>query len=163
MKVSSTLLLKLTLLIFCLPVLALCIYALPVFLIDVFDHASKGESLAYVLIGIVLLMYGSAFPYFLSLYQAYRLLVNIDNGTAFSLKSVTSLAKIKKYAFLITGFYITTLPLLYVVAQWDDAPGIIVIGLIIVGASSVVGIFAAILEKLLQEAIEYKNEIELTI
>ena len=77
--------------------------------------------------------------------------------------SVQALRKIKKSAFWISLFYTIGLPLIFMVAQWDDAPGLVLIGVVIVGASIVVGVFAAVLEALLQEAITYKTENELTI
>ncbi len=55
------------------------------------------------------------------------------------------------------------MPLFYLVAERDDAPGIILIGMIIIAASIVVAVFAAVLQKLLQQAINYKKENELTV
>jgi hypothetical protein len=55
------------------------------------------------------------------------------------------------------------MPLLYLMAEADDAPGIIVIGLVLIFASMVIGVFAAVLQKLLQEAIEIKAENDLTV
>lgn len=48
-------------------------------------------------------------------------------------------------------------------AERDDAPGIIVIGLIIIFASMVIAVFAAVLQKLLKEAIAIKSENDLTV
>jgi capsular polysaccharide biosynthesis protein len=45
----------------------------------------------------------------------------------------------------------------------DDAPGAIVIGLVIIFASIVIAVFAAVLEKLLRTAIDIKSENDLTI
>jgi hypothetical protein len=49
------------------------------------------------------------------------------------------------------------------VAERDDAPGIILIGLVIIFASMVIGVFAAVLQKLLTNAIEIKSENDLTV
>ena len=48
-------------------------------------------------------------------------------------------------------------------AEIDDAPGIIVIGLVIIFASMVIAVFAAVLQRLLQEAIDIKSENDLTV
>jgi len=48
-------------------------------------------------------------------------------------------------------------------AEADDAPGLIVIGLLIIFGCLVVAIFAAVLQKLLKTAIEIKTENELTV
>ncbi|MNF13629.1 hypothetical protein D3C80_2155360 [compost metagenome] len=55
------------------------------------------------------------------------------------------------------------MPLFYLMAEKDDAPGIIVIGLILIFASTVIAVFAAVLQRLLKEAIELKSEIDLTV
>jgi ABC-type nitrate/sulfonate/bicarbonate transport system permease component len=55
------------------------------------------------------------------------------------------------------------MPLYYLVAGADDAPGIILIGLVIIFASIVIAVFAAVLEKLLKKAIDIKAENDLTI
>ncbi|WP_407066435.1 DUF2975 domain-containing protein [Geobacillus sp. TFV-3] len=48
-------------------------------------------------------------------------------------------------------------------AEKDDAPGVIFVGLLVPFASFVIAVFAAVLQKLLQQAIEIKQENELTI
>ena len=49
------------------------------------------------------------------------------------------------------------------IAQWDDAPGLALIDLVIIGASMVIAVFAAVLQRLLQEAIDIKTENDLTV
>ncbi|MBP2113589.1 hypothetical protein J2Z70_003750 [Paenibacillus silagei] len=55
------------------------------------------------------------------------------------------------------------MPLFYLMAEKDDAPGIIVIGMILIFASLVIAVFAAVLQKLLKDAIELKSENDLTV
>jgi hypothetical protein len=55
------------------------------------------------------------------------------------------------------------LPLFYLVAERDDAPGIIFIGLVVIFASMVIAVFAAVLQRLLQEAIDIKSENDLIV
>ena len=55
------------------------------------------------------------------------------------------------------------MPLLYLMAEIDDAPGIILIGMVIIFASLVVAVFAAVLQRLLKEAIYIKLENDLTV
>jgi len=55
------------------------------------------------------------------------------------------------------------MPLYYIVARAGDAPGIIVIGIVFIFAPLVVSVFAAVLQKLLQNAIDIKRENDLTI
>jgi hypothetical protein len=55
------------------------------------------------------------------------------------------------------------MPYIFYVADRDDAPGVSVIGFIIIFASFVIAVFAAVLERLLQNAIEIKSENDLTV
>jgi Protein of unknown function (DUF3036). len=52
---------------------------------------------------------------------------------------------------------------LYVWAQRDDAPGLVVIGMFCAGAPLVVAVFAAVLQRLFKEAIAIKTENDLTV
>ncbi len=71
--------------------------------------------------------------------------------------------KIKFAAFSISAIYAATLPFVYVVAEIDDAPGLILVGMIPIFASLVVAVFTAVLQKLLNEAINIKSENDLTV
>lgn len=112
---------------------------------------------------IVAGMYLSAVPFWFALYQALKLLGYIDKNEAFSGLSVATLKYIKYCALTISGMYTAGLPLLFDVADKDDAPGVLAIGLVIIGASFVVAMFAAVLQKLLQNAIDIKSENDLTV
>jgi hypothetical protein len=108
-------------------------------------------------------MYVSMIPFYIALYQALKLLGYIDLNTAFSGISVKALMTIKNCAIAIAAMYALGMPYIYVVADRDDAPGVIVIGLVIIGASLVVATFAAVLQKLLKNAIDIKAENDLTV
>ena len=108
-------------------------------------------------------LYVSAIPFYFALYQAFKLLSYIDKNQAFSDLSVKALKTIKYCASTISILYIAGLPLFYLVGDKDDAPGIIVIGLVMVFASMVIAFFAAVLQMLLKEAIDIKSDNDLTI
>jgi hypothetical protein len=55
------------------------------------------------------------------------------------------------------------MPLFYQMAQSTDAPGLMMIGLIINAAPFVVAVFAAVLQMLVKTAVDIKNENELTV
>ncbi|MNP73480.1 hypothetical protein D3C76_1701990 [compost metagenome] len=55
------------------------------------------------------------------------------------------------------------MPLFYLIGEKDDAPGVIVIGMVMIFASMVIAVFAAVLQKLLKDAIELKSENDLTV
>ncbi|MGV2488281.1 UNVERIFIED_CONTAM: DUF2975 domain-containing protein, partial [Bacillus mycoides] len=53
--------------------------------------------------------------------------------------------------------------LFYLVAERDDAPGIIILGMLLIFASMVIAVFAAVLQRLLKDAIDIKSENDLTV
>lgn len=163
MKRSSTLFLRLAVFLIGAPVLALCVFLLPEIAYFAIQEAMNGAWLGYVILGVLVLMYGSAIPFYLALYQTLKLLGYIDKNESFSEMSVIALKKIKIYAIIISGLYVAALPGIYFIAQWDDAPGLILIGMVVSGASLVIAVFAAVLKRLLEEAIEVKSENDLTV
>ena len=114
-------------------------------------------------IPMVLVLYVSAIPYFVALFQTMKLLGQIDRNEAFSITSVNALKNIKRCAILISGLFIVDIPFLYRIAEIDDAPGVLLFSLMIIFASIVIAVFAAVLQKLLTSALEMKSENDLTI
>ena len=47
--------------------------------------------------------------------------------------------------------------------EGDDAPGLVVLGLLIIFASLVIAVFAAVLQRLLNDAIQLKSDVDLTV
>ena len=160
MKRSSTLFLKLAVFVIGAPVLALCIYLVTLITKNIAEGISGWD---YLMLGIFTIMYVSAVPFYTALYQTFKLLTYIDKSQAFSELSVRALKKIKHCAITICGLYVAALPLLYIFAELDDAPGVILIGMMLVFAPLVIAVFAAVLQRLLQEAIDIKSENDLTV
>ncbi len=154
MKQSSTLILKAAVITLGLAVLALCIFVIP-------QTIGSIEPGGYdpILLG----MYIPAIPFFIALYQALKLLNLIDSNTAFSQLSVNALKNIKYCGIIIGVLYAAGMPYVFYVADKDDAPGVVAIGLVIIGASFVIAVFAAVLQQLLRNAIDIKQENELTV
>lgn len=160
MKKVSTHFLRVAVVFIGLPILALCIFFVPA-LGRVF--AEMVPSFAFIKYFIFLIFYGSTIPFYYALYQAMKLLGFIDKGAAFSQWSVEALKKVKVCAVLISGLHLLILPLFYVFAELDDAPGVIFVGLVVPFASMVIAVFAAVLQRLLQDAIFIKAENDLTV
>ena len=154
----ETLFLKIVVFLMGLPVLALCLFALP----SIAKEAAKAFP-AYWVYPSIIGMYGAAIPYYAVLYQAFKLLIYIDKNIAFSELSVKALKKIKYYAISVSILFMASMPLFYLVGDADDAPGLILFGLVIAFAPIVIAVFAAVLEKLLKDAIDIKSENDLTI
>lgn len=163
MKRSSTLFLKVAVIFIGIPVLALGIFLLPQIANEASEAVKRGWDLAYVVYGLLVVMYVSAIPFYFALYQSFKLLSYIDKNQAFSELSVTALKKIKTCAIIISGLYGVALPFVYILAEVDDAPGLILIGMVMIFAPMVIAVFAAVLQRLLQEAIDIKSENDLII
>ncbi|MFT4413686.1 DUF2975 domain-containing protein [Fredinandcohnia humi] len=158
MKHGSTLFLKLAVFLIGTPVLALGIFGL-----TWLPKNPANPDYAHILYPIVIGMYVSTIPFFIALFQAFKLLSYIDKNQAFSQISVKALKNIKFCAITISGLYVVILPFVYIVAELDDAPGLIIIGMVPIFASMVIAVFAAVLQRLLQEAINIKSENDLTV
>jgi cellulose synthase/poly-beta-1,6-N-acetylglucosamine synthase-like glycosyltransferase len=160
MNRGTTLFLKAAVILIGIPVLALCIFLVP----EIANFAAElYPDMSYIKSLVFIDLYASAIPFYIALYQAFKLLGYIDKNNAFSELSVQVLKNIKFCALIISGLYAVGMPLFYLIAEMDDAPGVIVIGLVIIFASMVIAVFAAVLQKLLKEAIEIKSENDLTV
>jgi hypothetical protein len=156
----ETLFLKAAVFLIGLPVLALCIFVVP----EIADFAVElYPDSAYMKYLVLIDLYATAIPFYFALYQAFKLLSYIDMNKAFSELSIKAIKNIKYCAITFGSLYAVGMPLYYLIAEADDAPGIILIGLAIIFASFVVTVFAAVLQKLLQNAIEIKSENDLTV
>jgi hypothetical protein len=92
-----------------------------------------------------------------------KLLNYVDKNKAFSDLSVKALRAIKYCGVIIAGLFAAGSPYVFYVADKDDAPGVFAIALVIIGASVAVAVFAAVLERLLRDAIAIKKENDLTV
>lgn len=154
----ETLFLKVVVLLMGIPILALCLFGLPSIANEAAEHYP-----AYWVYPVIIAMYVAAIPFYVALYQALKLLSYIDKNIAFSELSVKALKNIKYCAISISLLYATDMPFFYLVGEKDDAPGLILLGLVITFAPTVIAVFAAVLEKLLKDAIDIKSENDLTI
>ncbi|NEU05650.1 DUF2975 domain-containing protein [Clostridium senegalense] len=150
MKRYSTIFLKISVILIGIPILALCIFLLPGFI-------------NYLHLPILMGVYATAISYFFALYQVLKLLNYIDKNKAFSELSVKALKYIKYCANTISVIYAVIIPFLFPIAEVDDAPGLIAFPIIIVFASVVIAVFVAVLQRLLQDAIDIKSENDLTV
>ncbi|MBM7570574.1 DUF2975 domain-containing protein [Aquibacillus albus] len=160
MKRGSTLFLKIAVIFIGMPVLALCIFLVPKIADFGAELYPEIASMKYL---VSIDLYATAIPFYFALYQAFKLLSYIDKNIAFSELSVRALKKIKLCAIAISIMYVVGMPLFYLIAERDDAPGIILIGMVIIFASMVIAVFAAVLQRLLKEAINIKSENDLTV
>ena len=154
----ETLFLKVVIFLIGIPILGLCIFGLPSIANEAAEHYP-----AYLLYPVLIGMYAAAVPFFFALYQTLKILSYIDKNKAFSELSVKALKNIKYCAITISILYAGLIPLLIPIADADDAPGLVGLPIIIIFASSVIAVFAAVLQNLLKNAIDIKSENDLTV
>src|SRR4051812_6524647 len=126
MKQGTTLFLRAAVILIGIPILAMCIFVVP----GIADFAAElypeYTAIQYL---VMIDLYAAALPFFFALFQAFKLLNYIDTNEAFSELSVQALKKIKYCAITISGLFVVGMPLFYLMAERDDAPGIVVIGM----------------------------------
>lgn len=160
MKRGSTLFLRATVIILGLIALGLCFLVLPA----VYREWEQSfPDAAYLKYPVLIILSATVIPFFTALYQTWKLLDYVDKNDAFSRKSISALGKIKYSALAFSGLYIAFSPIAYFLAQKTDAPGLMVIGLIMAFAPMVIAVFAAVLQLLLKSAMEIKSENDLTV
>lgn len=81
----------------------------------------------------------------------------------FSIKLRTIANSFKRCALLISALYTLNLPIAFLVADSDDAPGLIIVASFFVFAPLVIAVFAAVLQHVLTSAIAIKEENDLTV
>jgi hypothetical protein len=100
--------------------------------------------------------YIASIPFFVALYQAFKVLGYAGKNTAFSPDAVKAVRTIKFCAIAITGF-VALGELFIMFGNSDDRAGGIAVGILIIFASAVVATAAAVLERILQDAVDLKS------
>jgi len=144
--------LKIAVVLIAIPILALGILGL-----SWLANNPVSPDYANILYPILVGLYVTTIPFFFALYQALKLLSYIDKNIAFSELSRKALKNIKYCAFTISTLYVVMMPFVFLVAEKDDAPGLIIMGTAPIFASMVIAVFAIVLQKLLKEVIDIKS------
>jgi hypothetical protein len=156
----ETLFLKVAVVLMGIPVLALCIFFVPAisnFMAGLYPEAAYLQDL--LMIGL----YVPAIPFYIALYQTFKLLIHIDQNNSFSELSLKAIKNIKYCATAISILYVLNLPVFYLMAKKVDPPIVMPVGYGVILGALVIAVFAAVLQKLLKHAIDIKSEIDLTV
>jgi hypothetical protein len=158
MKRGSTLFLKVVLLLIAIGVLAGMIW----------QPRTEGRAINLDLISIYtdpFIIYGyiASIPFFIGLYQAFKLLNLIDANKAFSQGAVNTLKNIKFASLSLIGFIVLAEIYIRFFAHGDDPAGPTMLGIIVSFAAAVIATAAAVFQKLLQNAVDIKSENDLTV
>jgi hypothetical protein len=109
------------------------------------------------------LVYAGAIPFFVALYQAFKVLGYVGQNKIFSGAAVKALRVIKYCAIAIIGFVVLEEIFIILHHGNDDAAGGIFMGILVTFGSVVIATAAAMFERVLQSALAMKSENDLTI
>ena len=108
--------------------------------------------------------YIASISFFVMLYQAFKLLGYIGKNNVFSVNSVKALRTIKYCAIVLVAFIAGAEAYFFIVQRSkEDIAGGVVMGLFMIFVSVVIGTAAAVVERILQNAVDLKSENDLTI
>jgi hypothetical protein len=111
----------------------------------------------------ILYIYIGSIPFFIGLYQAFKLLNFIDANKAFSQGAVNTLKNIKRASVTLISFIALAEIYIRLIAQGDDPAGPTALGILVSFAVAVIATAAAVSQKILQNAVHIKSENDLTV
>ncbi len=109
------------------------------------------------------LVYIGSIPFFIALYQAFKLLGYVRQNKTFSQATVKALRTIKYCALAIIGFVVVEEIFIMLNHGSDDPAGGVFMGVLITFGSIVIATAAAMFQRILQNAVEIKSENDLTV
>jgi hypothetical protein len=114
--------------------------------------------------------YIASIPFFVSLYQAFKVFGYARQNKIFTPEAVKALRTIKYCALITAGAIVAAVAFLMIHARLypelgarDGPEGAVVLGIVATFASIVVATAAAMLERILQKAVDLKSENDLTV
>lgn len=107
-------------------------------------------------------VYTASIPFFVALYQAFRVLTYVRRDATFSPATVKALRIIKYCSIAIIGFVAVSVAFMPF-GDPDDRPPGVVMRIVVAFGSIVVATVAAMLERISQNAVDMKSENDLTV
>lgn len=107
--------------------------------------------------------YVASIPFFIGLYQGFKVLGYAGGTQEFSPSAVRSLRTIKYCAMAIIGFVAGGELIIMFGNDSDDRAGGVAIGVLIIFAAIVVATAMAVLQRAVQHAVDIKSEHDLTV
>src|SRR5919205_531458 len=108
------------------------------------------------------LVYIGSIPFFVALYQAFKVLGYAGQNKIFSQAAVKALRTIKYCAISIIGF-VAVGEIFIMLSNSDDRAGGVFMGVLITFGSIVIATAAAMFERILENAVAIKSENDLTV
>jgi len=111
----------------------------------------------------ILYLYIASIPFFIGLYQAFKLLHFIDTHKAFSKSAVRTLKIMKISSLTLIGFIVLAMIYIRFFVHGEDPAGPTMLGIIATFLIAVIATAVTVFEKLLQNASDIKSENDLTV
>lgn len=111
---------------------------------------------------LLIYVYVASIPFFVALYQAFKLLGYIEQDKVFSQMAVRALRIVKYCVIAIIGFIVVVEAFVILGVEGDRA-GIVAMGIYTTFVSVVIATAVAVFERLLQNAVDIKSENDLTV
>src|SRR4051794_17654214 len=154
MKRSSTIFLQVVVVLIGIGALALLLWEPQVEGVNA--HATNFE--IYFKDPFLALVYIGSIPFFVALYQAFKLLGYAGQNKVFSPAAVNALRTIKYCAIAIIGFVAVEEFFIMLNHASDDPAGGVFVGLLITFGSIVIATAAGMFQRILQNAVDIKSE-----
>jgi len=159
MKRSSTIFLQVVIVLIGIGALALLLWEPQIEGVNA--HATNFE--IYFNDPFLALVYIGSIPFFVALYQAFKVLGYAGQNKIFSQAAVKALRTIKYCALTIIGFVVVEEIFIMLNHGSDDPAGGVFMGILITFGSIVIATAAAMFERILQNAVDLKSENDLTV
>jgi hypothetical protein len=112
---------------------------------------------------LIIYTYIASIPFFVGLYQAFKLLNFIDANKAFSQGAVNTLKNMKFASLSLIGLIAIAELYIHFFAHGDDPAGPTMLGICMTLAFGVIATAAGVFQKLFQNAVDIKSENDLTV
>jgi len=123
-------------------------------------HATLFE--IYFMDPFLAFVYAGSVPFFVALYQTFKILGLVGKNAIISQAAVKALRTIRYCGIALIGFVIAA-EIMIMVSGPDELPPPIFMGLLICFGATLMATAAATFEKILQNALELKSENDLTV
>lgn len=150
--------LKASLIIIGIAILLLCIYWLPAMAersVELFPEV------AYLKYPILIGIYLTCIPFYLAIYESFKLLVLIGKDNVFTQDACKSLRVVSFSSIAVSVLYVIGLVILMV--ENAMPPGLFLLGIAIIFACIIIAIFTGVLKVLLNKMVEIKKENDFTV
>jgi hypothetical protein len=156
---KKIILLKISLIMISIPVIILLMIWMP----WLFTKLKEIRDFSFIRFPIAFIQILTGILFFNAVYQSKLLLHLIEEKEVFSKNALIILKKIQNYAIIIGISYIVFIIFIYFIQNYNGFISLLLIALAISFSSFIIAVFSALLQSLLENVIEIKNENDLTV